>query len=1054
MFGAYEFGDGRSDSDADNLINHGVIDSHYKLNAASASAKKDGKSKKPKAKSPKTQLPAIPIQAESNSESLPDNHDKHSTTFASSAVYIVEDIVDHRYNKALRRKEYLVKWLNYPKSDNTWEPTSSFMDKTIITNYTTRIEHQNTTRGTSQNIVSSAVAANDGSSSESDDREFSRTQFDHERSSARSSSNSQHKSTKPVSLANIEKSIAVMQEHIESIKKTHVTKTYKKKYKTGQQQRHSNPIIETHEVNPFYLGDSHSFTYDSGNPNDLRGVFENLYKSNEAKRNSDEYGIDGSQKSDDGQDSQDSDNDNGSEILPPPPRPVVPRSKRSSRAANALQETLIQYEGFPDVERIPTIIFGKKSWDEEVESVKAVIPVLGNPDINFSRAKIVWKKDILKSGPKVTTLPVGIVREKVPRQVDKHWLMPRNQDSEIFVVESILRHKFDHKLNKIVYLVRWQGYGPEEDSWEPEASFITLSFELTILITTINTQEKDILQEYKAAIIERQHLKRKSAEPTVPGSSGVISARGSEPKKIKRLDVGSTNTFNDSIIIHNDGNRKKINGNYINNNKNGQIALQMQNSQTKSPTGNDERRIIPREHISSAISLGSYANSSIHSKKFSHTHSLTSASMPSQPSQLQIHSRHSSSEGPSKYSKVLFSEFPIREKPKTSAFINMNSYHSINPTKPTPVASKTTIPAKLPVTIINTNSKEHASTSNRNANEVTSVFNTESMGLPINFVSAQISKPPVIATVKSSSIAPQNISVASQNTSNSIYKTTDTKIPLDATNAQSSSNTPHSSIQKKSVLDISHPIAPLSPLFSDSGSNASSPFSDFGASDHPNVVVGPDTIGKNTFEAPIEEAVIEAVIEKAPIKNAVIETSIKLQKVVNEHEMQQEVAIDSETRKLIPDEVNKVRAFKISGNVDPNLETTMDARNGKGTLKDEAGLFKTPETRDTESIAGGVRESSEIPLSDKYEAMIPSAIYTENLWDNYISHIRTVNCAFGPINGNKNMMCVHTVWKEGVLTNGVTEIQITLKRAQEKCPKIVCINLLLCYFHVVIDERF
>ena len=37
--------------------------------------------------------------------------------------YVVEKVVDKRIRNG--RKEYLLKWKNYPDSENTWEPSSN-----------------------------------------------------------------------------------------------------------------------------------------------------------------------------------------------------------------------------------------------------------------------------------------------------------------------------------------------------------------------------------------------------------------------------------------------------------------------------------------------------------------------------------------------------------------------------------------------------------------------------------------------------------------------------------------------------------------------------------------------------------------------------------------------------------------------------------------------------------------------------------------------------------------------------------------------------------------
>jgi hypothetical protein len=48
-------------------------------------------------------------------------------------IYVVDKIIDHRGSSG--NYEYLVHWKNYPESERTWEPQSSFLDDSVIKEY-------------------------------------------------------------------------------------------------------------------------------------------------------------------------------------------------------------------------------------------------------------------------------------------------------------------------------------------------------------------------------------------------------------------------------------------------------------------------------------------------------------------------------------------------------------------------------------------------------------------------------------------------------------------------------------------------------------------------------------------------------------------------------------------------------------------------------------------------------------------------------------------------------------------------------------------------------
>ena len=51
----------------------------------------------------------------------PDNSEDHTTTDDENDSYLVEKIVSKRFNAQKVQYEYLVKWLGYASTENTWE---------------------------------------------------------------------------------------------------------------------------------------------------------------------------------------------------------------------------------------------------------------------------------------------------------------------------------------------------------------------------------------------------------------------------------------------------------------------------------------------------------------------------------------------------------------------------------------------------------------------------------------------------------------------------------------------------------------------------------------------------------------------------------------------------------------------------------------------------------------------------------------------------------------------------------------------------------------------
>ncbi len=70
-------------------------------------------------------------------------------------AYAVESILKHKGDNP-SNYQFLVKWVGYPHSENTWEPMSNFQDREIITKYFKRLEKEKSSSSSSSTSSSSS----------------------------------------------------------------------------------------------------------------------------------------------------------------------------------------------------------------------------------------------------------------------------------------------------------------------------------------------------------------------------------------------------------------------------------------------------------------------------------------------------------------------------------------------------------------------------------------------------------------------------------------------------------------------------------------------------------------------------------------------------------------------------------------------------------------------------------------------------------------------------------------------------------------------------------
>lgn len=88
--------------------------------------------------SSKESKPLINVPA---AASLPVAEEQELKAEEAPVSYAVEQIISHTGDNPTNYK-FLVKWVGYPHSENTWEPMANFEDREIITKYFKRLKRE------------------------------------------------------------------------------------------------------------------------------------------------------------------------------------------------------------------------------------------------------------------------------------------------------------------------------------------------------------------------------------------------------------------------------------------------------------------------------------------------------------------------------------------------------------------------------------------------------------------------------------------------------------------------------------------------------------------------------------------------------------------------------------------------------------------------------------------------------------------------------------------------------------------------------------------------
>lgn len=112
----------------------------------------------------------------------------------------------------------------------------------------------------------------------------------------------------------------------------------------------------------------------------------------------------------------------------------------------------------------------KEKMNKEISSKNSILKEKEELQIKFDKIKE-EAANLMRENKMITgqlkQLQHGIVNQSVERDEEK-TSNDANDDDKVYDVDAIINHKGGQKNRQ--YLVRWKGYGSDDDTWEKESS--------------------------------------------------------------------------------------------------------------------------------------------------------------------------------------------------------------------------------------------------------------------------------------------------------------------------------------------------------------------------------------------------------------------------------------------------------------------------------------------------------------------------------------------------------------------------------------------------------
>lgn len=171
-------------------------------------------------------------------------------------------------------------------------------------------------------------------------------------------------------------------------------------------------------------------------------------------------------------------------------------------------------------------------------------------------------KEETKLKPKdLSHLQEPTAKPKEDMEIKQEKAETQKEEEEEFVVEKIVSRRYNSKLKRYEYLLKWEGYPSEQNTWEPMENLETCKHLLKDFEASLVKEQamKNAANSQKQAALQNQlHKKKTSDIISQPGPSGIVNSLGRPVRSSKQKALDQVKVWCGSMakVDDDDGKRK------------------------------------------------------------------------------------------------------------------------------------------------------------------------------------------------------------------------------------------------------------------------------------------------------------------------------------------------------------------------------------------------------------------------------------------------------------------------------------------------------------------